>query len=77
VDSILRGAKPGDLSVQFPVKYEMVLNLKTAKALGLNAVGHRRRGYSMSCPPAHAPTLGDENINLLWDAVRCPLWVES
>ena len=35
VDRLLRGAKPGDLPVQFPVKYEMVLNLKTAKALGL------------------------------------------
>jgi putative ABC transport system substrate-binding protein len=35
VDRILRGANPGDLPVQFPVKYEMAVNLKTAKALGL------------------------------------------
>ena len=35
VDRILRGEKPGDLPVQLAVKYEMIVNLKTAKALGL------------------------------------------
>jgi putative ABC transport system substrate-binding protein len=49
VDRILKGAKPSELPVQAPVKYELVINMKTAKALGLDV-------------PLHLQQLADEVI---------------
>ena len=49
VDKILRGAKPGDIPVEQPTKFDLVVNLTTAKALGLDV-------------PLHIQQLADEVI---------------
>jgi putative tryptophan/tyrosine transport system substrate-binding protein len=60
VDRVLRGAQPGELPIQAPISFELVLNLKTAKSLGLEVSREflLRTNEVIEC--------GDESLWQLW-----------
>jgi len=78
VDRILRGGKPGDLPIQEPVKFDFVVNLKTARELNLTLPANdprpRDRGHRMRSPPSRRAVMVAGAITVLG---RGAVWAQE